>query len=83
MSRKSNVDDTELRKVLAKNLWDLLEDCEITQQDLSDRTGVSKNTIQNILYERHTPTISVVAAIAMEMDVSIDSLCGLSECGIS
>ena len=77
MSRKSTLDDSALRKVLAERLWSAIEYEEISQADLADNTGLSKNTINNILYEKHTPSISAVVVIARYLKMSMDDLCGM------
>ena len=79
MPRKITTDDLQLRKIIAKRLWETMADQGITQVDLAEQSGVSKNTINNILYEKQTASISVMYAISKALYVSIDFLCGASE----
>ena len=79
MPRKTTVDDIQLRKVIAKRLWSSMTDQGLTQVDLAEQSGVSKNTVNNILYEKQTASISVMVAISKALYVSIDYLCGVSE----
>ena len=79
MPRKITTDDLQLRKTIAKRLWETMTDQGITQVDLAEQSGVSKNTINNILYEKQTASISVMYAISKALYVSIDFLCGASE----
>ena len=79
MPRKTTVDDIQLRKVIAKRLWSSMTDQGLTQVDLAEQSGVSKNTVNNILYEKQTASIAVMVAISKALYVSIDYLCGVSE----
>lgn len=79
MPRKTTVDDIQLRKTIASRLWSTMTDQSLTQVDLAEQSGVSKNTVNNILYEKQTASISVMVAISKALYVSIDYLCGVSE----
>ena len=79
MPRKTTVDDIQLRKTIASRLWSAMSDQSLTQVDLAEQSGVSKNTVNNILYEKQTASISVMVAISKALYVSIDYLCGVSE----
>lgn len=79
MPRKTTTDDIQLRKTIANRLWSSMTDQGITQVDLAEQSGVSKNTVNSILYEKQTASISVMVAISKALYVSIDYLCGVSE----
>ena len=79
MPRKTTVDDIQLRKTIASRLWSTMTDQSLTQVDLAEQSGVSKNTVNNILYEKQTASIAVMVAISKALYVSIDYLCGVSE----
>ena len=79
MPRKTTTDDIQLRKIIAKHLWETMADQGITQVDLAEQSGVSKNTINNILYEKQTASIAVMVSISKALYVSIDFFCGISE----
>lgn len=79
MPRKTTTDDIQLRKTIANRLWSSMTDQGITQVDLAEQSGVSKNTVNNILYEKQTASISVMVAISKALYVSIDYLCGVSD----
>ena len=79
MPRKVTSDDLQLRKVIAKRLWSAMTDQNMTQIDLSEQSGVSKNTLNSILYEKQTASITTMVAISKALYVSLDHLCGVSE----
>jgi transcriptional regulator with XRE-family HTH domain len=51
----------------------------ISQRDLASRVGLSEQQIYRYERERSDPLVSNVVAIAKELNVSIDYLCGLSD----
>lgn len=79
MPRRTTVDDIQLRKTIASRLWSTMTDQGLTQVDLAEQSGVSRNTVNNILYEKQTASISVMVAISKALYVSIDYLCGVSD----
>ena len=49
----------------------------LTQQELSQRVGVSRQTINNIEKGRYNPSIELVLKIAQELDCKVEELFAL------
>lgn len=79
MPRKTTSDDIQLRKVIAERLWSAMADQSMTQIALSEQSGVSRATINSILYEKQTANIAAMVAISKALYVSLDHLCGVSD----
>ncbi len=62
-----------------KRIKDLREDHDMKQEDLANKLGISKRTL--LRYEAGVcePTISVLIALAMLFDVSLDYITGIKD----
>ena len=75
---------SELQKIIAIRLNDLLNKREITQDILADNTGVARGTISNCLNAKYSSEDGSISAdglyrIAKYLDVTTDYLLGLSD----
>ena len=52
----------------------VMEEKQVSREDLADRVGVSKTTITNIRQEDNLPTIKLLLEIANALDVDIRDL---------
>ena len=50
------------------------KDARMTQSQLAERSGVSRQTISDIETGKHDPTISVVLLLARALGVKVDNL---------
>lgn len=47
---------------------------DMTQQDLADRVGVTRQTILSIEKERYTPSVALALSIAEAFGVSVETI---------
>jgi transcriptional regulator with XRE-family HTH domain len=59
----------ELKDILAMNLRLLRQECEITQEELADRTGLSARYVGSIERARVSVSITVLGKLAVAMNV--------------
>ena len=52
---------------------------EMTQQDLADRVGVTRQTILSIEKGKYTPSVALALALADALDVTVETLFQRSE----
>lgn len=52
------------------------EKLDLTQEELAKRSRVPRNTIQNIEYDKVSPRLENLVALATALDVSLDDLAG-------
>lgn len=62
-----------------KRIKDLREDHDMTQDELSDKLGISKRTL--LRYESGTsePTVGVLISLSLLFNVSIDYIVGIKD----
>jgi transcriptional regulator with XRE-family HTH domain len=70
-------DDERTR--LAANLKDLREARGLTQQELSDRSGVPRPTLAHLESGQGNPTLSVLIKVAAALGISIEALVSQSK----
>lgn len=66
-------------KIFAERLKDLRKTDGLTLKDLSEKIGVSINTISRWEREERMPNIENIVALAKFFNVSADYLCGLED----
>src|SRR5687768_5953398 len=71
------VDDERTR--LALNLKDLREARGLTQQELSDRSGVPRPTLAHLESGQGNPTLSVLIKVASSLGIGIEALVSVSK----
>jgi transcriptional regulator with XRE-family HTH domain len=71
------VDDERTR--LALNLRDLREARGLTQQELSDRSGVPRPTLAHLESGQGNPTLSVLIKVASSLGIGIEALVSASK----
>ena len=54
-----------------------LKEMHMSQVELSEKSGINKQTISFILNDRNTPKLETAVKIAKAVGVSLDWLCGL------
>jgi transcriptional regulator with XRE-family HTH domain len=64
----SNSLDTEWKKKLAEQIKEAREDAGVTQDELGDAVGVSRQTINSYENGKSVPVVDVLARIAVELD---------------
>ncbi len=52
---------------------------EMTQQELADRVGVTRQTILSIEKAKYTPSVALALSLAEVFDVSVETLFQLNE----
>ena len=62
------------RTQLAQNLRDLREERGLTQQELSDRSGVPRPTLAHLESGQGNPTLSVLIKVAEALGIGIEAL---------
>ena len=70
-------DDERTR--LAQNLKDLREARGLTQQELSDRSGVPRPTLAHLESGQGNPTLSVLIKVASSLGIGIEALVSASK----
>lgn len=68
-----------IQKTFGENLFALMTAKKITQKELAAAVGVTAATLSSYKNGSKSPTLPVAAAIAKELNVSLDWLCGLNE----
>ncbi len=66
-------------KIFAERLKDLRKTDALTLKELSEKIGVSINTISRWEREERLPNIENIVALAKCFNVSADYLCGLED----
>lgn len=79
MPNKREDEDIELRKIMANRMWEIIADQNLTETKLSDMSGVSKNVIRALLYERTSTSVLNIIKISKALMVSMDYICGISD----
>lgn len=65
--------------IVGVRLREMRERANLTQKELAERIGVSNNQVYRYEHGDNEPTASNLLAIARELRVSIDYLCGFSD----
>ncbi len=68
-----------IQKTFGENLFALMTAKKITQKELAAAVGVTAATLSSYKNGSKSPTLPVAAAIAKELNVSLDWLCGLND----
>ena len=68
-----------MTKVFAKRLKESRLATGFTRPQLSEKSGVSKNSIFKLEHEKHIPNLYTVVSLADALGVSLDWLTGRSE----
>jgi len=66
-------------KHVANNLCDIRKQKHITQHDLAEHVGVSRQTIISIEKGNYTPSVLLALKIAQTLDTPIDNLFFINE----
>lgn len=61
------------------NLSNLMRECEITQRDLADKTGLSEGTVSNYMHGIQMPGIKAIINISRVLKCSISDLIDFGE----
>lgn len=72
---------TELEwvNIFGDNLADMLENANMTQQELADAAGLSKATISGYVNKRKSPGLKAIVNIAHALNCSVDELVDFEE----
>lgn len=62
-----------------KNFLTALENKNLTQKELSEKTGISEVSISRYLNGKHRPTSEILILLADELDCTIDFLLGRTD----
>ena len=66
-------------EIYSQRIADLLFEKQITQEELAQKTGISKSTITAWIQGRYEPKVNGLNAVAKELDVTLDYLVGNSD----
>lgn len=62
-------------EIFKRNLYRILREKHMTQQEFADRTGATHTAVWNWISGRNAPSYSTLLMIADVLDVSLDELC--------
>lgn len=74
LRERSTITDENCRSVFAKNLHELMRARLISQQELTERSGISQAMLSKYLREKSTPTLTNIKKIAQALDCGIEEL---------
>lgn len=66
--------EVEWLRIFSNNLYEMMYDKHLTQQDLSDMTGYSQATISKWLNGTQAPTVFAVINLSYALDEDYDDL---------
>ena len=66
--------ETEWLKIFAHNLREMLFDCNMSQRELADETGLSESTISRYLSRQTVPSLFAIINIAYALNCDINDL---------
>lgn len=66
--------EQEWLSIFSDNLVDILDDAKITQQDLSEMTGLSRTTISRYINKKQLPGPKAIINIAEALDCDYEEL---------
>ena len=69
----------EWRHIFGRNLIDILNEKEISQNQLARESGLSVSRINDYINEKATPTIFAIINIAYALDMRVDELVDFEE----
>ena len=72
-------EEERIGKCFAERLIRLLKERDISQREFANKIGVSEVAISRYIKGSRSPRLDTLVKVAMELDVSIDYLVGLSE----
>ena len=68
------MNELEWLDIFGDNLVDMLKDANMTQQELSDASGLSKATISTYINKQKIPGLKAIINIAHALNCSVDEL---------
>lgn len=71
--------ELEWLDIFGDNLADMLENANMTQQELADATGLSKASISSYINKRKAPGLKAIINIAHALDCSVDDIMDFEE----
>lgn len=74
LKERSTITDENCRSAFAKNLHELMRARLISQQVLTERSGISQAMLSKYLREKSTPTLTNIKKIAQALDCGIEEL---------
>ena len=72
-------DDFEIYRTIGQNIKFYREKAHLTQQELADLVGVSRQTIMQLERNRYNPSMLLAYSIAKVFNVSIEDLFDFKE----
>lgn len=66
--------EVEWMKIFGENLKEMLEDANMTQQELADATGISQATISKYIKGTQMPTAKAIVNITYELSCEMYDL---------
>lgn len=77
ISRKLSADQTDYMTVFRENLFQYVDDKEITLTEIADKAGIPLSTLNSFLYGNTSdPKLSTVVKLSRALEISIDELIG-------
>lgn len=73
----------KVREIFAERLGQLMKERKTTQQALSDKIGITRQSFSNYINAKRSPDIEILKGVADYFKVSADYLLGITDIKIS